>query len=194
MNVFAREIKKERNGRIYKDFAKELGFVPSTVRSWEQGTTPAKLTVERVATALGWDDKLVSEIMGWLEEVQEEQRQKQVEGRKNIDYSGLVKRFIKTARNLNLTQRELSDLSGIPYTTMWFWLKGKSQPNKKNVRKMHEFITADTVKRVNTNKRYVLDDEDYDLIREIESEYGQVSKCPDNDERLIQLHINLGVV
>ena len=56
------------------------------------------------------------------------------------------------------------------------------------------FRSADTVKRVNTNKRYVLDDVDYDLIREIESEYGQVSKCPDNDERLIQLHINLGVV
>lgn len=192
MNVFAREIKKERNGRIYKDFANELGFVPSTVRSWEQGTTPAKLTVERVAAALDWDNKLVSEIMSWLEEVQEEKRQKQVEERKNADYSELVNKFLKMARILNITRKELYELSGIPQTTVWFWLKGKKHPSPKYIRKMRDFIKVG--KRVKPNKRYVLDDEDYELIREIEDEYEQVSNCPDDDKRLMQLQINLGVV
>lgn len=100
---------------------------------------------------------------------------------------------VEFARRIDSTSKTISEWER--------YLKGASDSSLYCIKKALGLSAKETLKLINARDRYydsnskVLDEEDYRLIRSIENDerYGSLSDCLDDDERLIQLHKNLGV-
>ena len=80
-------------------------------------------------------------------------------------------------------------------------LKGARDSGLYCIKKALGLSAKETLELINARDRFydsnsrVLSEEDYRLIHSIENDnrYGSLSNCSNDDERLIQLHKNLGV-
>lgn len=204
MNIFARKMREERGDKNYYAFSKMIGFSFDSTRLWEKGRVPSILTIKRLARTLNWEADFTTEVLDWAEEERSKRKEKQVKEQKK-DYSKLISEFIKAGEASDLSLLELCEVNGFQPSMLYNWRNGNTQPSNKSINIMRSFVNAYetgnpkqwykfTFSREKTMfNRNTLDDKDYELIREIEASYGQVSNCPDDDKRLKQLHKRLGV-
>lgn len=106
----------------------------------------------------------------------------------------LIKRH-REERGYSVTQ--LASKIGVHPSTLSKWEKGLTEPSEMYIGKITRVLGLKngslTPARIKGNKRITLTDEFYVILHELEREFGSCSYIPEDDHRLNQLRIMMGV-
>lgn len=113
----------------------------------------------------------------------------------------MLAEIIKYRRlELGFTTTKLSEIVGVSQSTISSWERGESKPSQLNLAKLLLALEWNQDVRFhllqlgeNEGKvRLTLTDEFYDLLHELEDEFGDMTQVPEDDKRLFELRVMVG--
>lgn len=178
---FSEYLKQERLSREMgpRQFAEYIGTGYETVKAWESGKSiPQNRKVVETGIALDWPDEVIIGHCQYLPKGE-----------------GFFKDLSIRSLLLELSQRDLNKAVGIPSSVSLRVRKGDPLPEKYETRVLALLRLSDNdfIEEVvpGATKSSNLD---YNLIKELEAEYGQLSAVPENNKTLKKLRKELNVL